>query len=385
MTSVIDSDQHLYETRTLWADHVDPGRRDEALAIVDDDDGYPWLTWRDQRLDIADVQLPGDTVAIGRHRQRRRQGLPPEYSYDDTLPPEYWDPKARATQLTSMGIDEAVLFPNFGLLWERRLSGSVDALTANMTAWNRWCEAVVTDGAGRLHPVAHLTLRDPEWLVGQLSSLSAAGIRLAMIAPAAVDGRPLSHPDHDRLWAAFVDHGVTPLFHVADQPRILDDAFYPDPDKSFVPALESIFLWVPPAIAVTDLIINGVLERYPELNLGIVELSSIWVPQYLLMLDGGWDFTSVLNGQEPVELSLRPSDYFQRQVKVSSFSFEQPSRLKAKAGDLFMCCSDYPHSEGTATPVEDYARGGDSAETGPGLFHDNVAALLGRPIRSAGR
>ncbi len=385
MTSVIDSDQHLYETRTLWADHVDPGRRDEALAIVDDDDGYPWLTWRDQRLDIADVQLPGDTVAIGRHRQRRRQGLPPEYSYDDTLPPEYWDPTARATQLTSMGIDEAVLFPNFGLLWERRLSGSVDALTANMTAWNRWCEAVVTDGAGRLHPVAHLTLRDPEWLVGQLSSLSAAGIRLAMIAPAAVDGRPLSHPDHDRLWAAFVDHGVTPLFHVADQPRILDDAFYPDPDKSFVPALESIFLWVPPAIAVTDLIINGVLERYPELNLGIVELSSIWVPQYLLMLDGGWDFTSVLNGQEPVELSLRPSDYFQRQVKVSSFSFEQPSRLKAKAGDLFMCCSDYPHSEGTATPVEDYARGGDSVETGPGLFHDNVAALLGRPIRSAGR
>ena len=348
-------------------------------------DGYPWLTWRDQRLDIADVQLPGDTVAIGRHRQRRRQGLPPEYSYDDALPPEYWDPTARATQLTSMGIDEAVLFPNFGLLWERRLSGSVDALTANMTAWNRWCEAVVTDGAGRLHPVAHLTLRDPEWLVGQLSSLSAAGIRLAMIAPAAVDGRPLSHPDHDRLWAAFVDHGVTPLFHVADQPRILDDAFYPDPDKSFVPALESIFLWVPPAIAVTDLIINGVLERYPELNLGIVELSSIWVPQYLLMLDGGWDFTSVLNGQEPVELSLRPSDYFQRQVKVSSFSFEQPSRLKAKAGDLFMCCSDYPHSEGTATPVEDYARGGDSAETGPGLFHDNVAALLGRPIRSAVR
>ena len=89
-----------------------------------------------------------------------------------------------------------------------------------------------------------------------------------MIAPAAVDGRPLSHPDHDRLWAAFVDHGVTPVFHVADQPRILDDAFYPDPDESFVPALESIFLWVPPAIAVTDLIVNGVLDRYPELKVG---------------------------------------------------------------------------------------------------------------------
>ncbi len=51
-----------------------------------------------------------------------------------------------------------------------------------------------------------------------------------MIAPAAVDGRPLSHPDHERLWSAFVEHGVTPVFHVADQPRVFDDAFYTDPD-----------------------------------------------------------------------------------------------------------------------------------------------------------
>ena len=93
-----------------------------------------------------------------------------------------------------MGIDEAVLFPNFGLLWERRLSGSLTALTANMAAWNRWSATVVADGAGRLHPVGHLTLRDPAWLERQLAALSSAGVRLAMIAPAAVDGRPLSIP-----------------------------------------------------------------------------------------------------------------------------------------------------------------------------------------------
>ena len=38
------------------------------------------------------------------------------------------------------------------------------ALTANMTAWNRWCASVVADGRGRVHPVAHLTLRDDAWL-----------------------------------------------------------------------------------------------------------------------------------------------------------------------------------------------------------------------------
>ncbi len=264
-----------------------------------------------------------------------------------------------------MGLDEAVVFPNFGLLWERRLSGSLPALTANMAAWNRWCATVVTDAGGHLHPVAHLTLRDPDWLVAQLADLASAGVRLGMIAPAAVDGRPLSHPDHERIWAAFVDHGITPVFHVADQPRVLDEAFYTDPEESFVPALESIFLWVPPAIAVTDLIVNGVLDRHPALRIGIVELSSIWVPQYLLMLDGGWDFTSTLNGGAPAELGLRPSEYFSRQVRVSSFSYEQPARLTAKSGDLFMCCSDYPHSEGTATPLQDYERGGSHAGQRP--------------------
>jgi predicted TIM-barrel fold metal-dependent hydrolase len=378
MTAIIDSDQHHFEARTLWADHIDPACRDDALSIDEDDLGYSWLTWRDRRLDIADVQRPGDTAAIGRRRQRCLQHLPSEYRYDEILPPHYADPAARARHLSVLGLDEAVLFPNFGLLWERRLSGSPVALTANMAAWNRWCATVVTEGGGRLHPVAHLTLRDPAWLEDQLAELSSAGVRLGMIAPAAVDGRPLSHRDHDRLWAAFVHHGVTPVFHVADQPRVIDEAFYTDPDESFVPVIESVFLWVPPAIAITDLIVNGTLARHPELRIGIVELSSVWVPQYLMMLDGGWQFTSALNGGPLSPLELPPSEYFRRQVRVSSFSYEQPARLTAKAGDLFMCCSDFPHSEGTATPIEDYERVGAVPGEAPGLFHDNIATLLTR-------
>jgi predicted TIM-barrel fold metal-dependent hydrolase len=378
VTAIIDSDQHLYEDRRLWEKHIDPGLRHEALTIVDDELGYPWLTWRGRRLDIADVQIPGDTTVLGQHRQRRRDQLPSEYSYDEALPDHYWDPAARARHLGLMGLDEAVVFPNFGLLWERRLSESLEAMTANMAAWNRWCATVVADGAGRLHPVAHLTLRDPDWLEAQLVELAAAGVHLGMIAPAAIDGKPLSHPDHDRLWAAFVENGVTPVFHVADQPRVLDDAFYTDPEDSFVPVIESVFLWVPPAIAVTDLIVNGTLARHPDLRIGIVELSSVWVPQYLMMLDGGWEFTAKLNGQHLAPLDLRPSEYFRRQVRISSFSYELPSRLMAKSGDLYMCCSDFPHSEGTATPVQDYSRSGCVPEGAAGLFHDNVTALLAR-------
>jgi len=376
MTAIIDSDQHLYEYRTMWVDHIDPQMRDDALRIEDDELGYAWLTWRGRRLDLADVQLPHDTAALGMHRQRQRAGEPSEYRYDEALPADYWDPATRARRLAGLGVDEAMLFPNFGLLWERDLSESLPALKANMTAWNRWCETVVAEGIGRLHPVAHLTLRDPHWLQDELDRLSAAGVRLAMIAPALVDGRPLSHPEHDPIWRSFVDHAITPCFHVADQPRVFEDAWYTDPPGSFVPALESVFLWTPVALAITDLIANGVLARHPDLRIGIVELSAIWVPMYLLMLDGGLEFVAIQNGQPLCELELKPSEYFRRQVRVSAFSYEQPERLRRKSSDLYMCCSDYPHSEGTATPVDDYRGISATPDVDPGLFHDNVAFLL---------
>jgi hypothetical protein len=78
---------------------------------------------------------------------------------------------------------------------------------------------------------------------------------------------------------------------------------------------------------------------------------------------------------------MRPSDYFRRQVRVSSFAYELPEHIRRQLGgdDLLMACSDYPHSEGTATPIDDYAatgKFGTTPERAPGLFHDNAAFLL---------
>ena len=380
MAPVVDSDQHLYESRSMWRDHIDPARREDALHIDDDELGYPWLTWRGRRLQPADVQRPGQTSALGTLHERIRAGLPPETRYDDELPRDYWDAAARAERLAAIGVDEAVVFPNFGLLWERTLDADLDALTANMTAWNRWCASVAIDGRGKVHPVAHVTLRDERWILAELARLERDGVHLAMVAPALVDGRPLSHTDHDRVWRAFVEHGVRPVFHVADQRRPFADAWYTDPADAFVSTLDSVFLWTAAALACTDLILNGALERHPDLRIGIVELSAVWVPMFLMMLDGGTQFTTKLNGRPVYPLAMKPSEYFRRQVRVSSFSYELPSRLIGQTGDLYMCCSDYPHSEGTSTPLADYvgsARPVRPADA-PGLFGENVSMLLTR-------
>jgi hypothetical protein len=76
-------------------------------------------------------------------------------------------------------------------------------------------------------------------------------------------------------------------------------------------------------------------------------------------------------------LTLKPSEYFARQVRVAAFPVEGVDEIVDQAGDIFMGCSDYPHTEGTLTPHEDYLANNRMApDAYPGFFGDNVGFLL---------
>jgi predicted TIM-barrel fold metal-dependent hydrolase len=371
---LIDCDSHLFEPGDVWARYADPADRDVALRMTTDELGYSWLMWGDQKVTLAEPHIPGKVDGIGQYRQRMLQGLPSTLNYPEFAAP-YSEPDVILRHLDDVGFDAAVLFPNYGITWERTLAHDLRATLANMTAWNRWIADVAAAGGGRLHPVAHVSLRDLDWLDSQLTALSSAGVRMALMAPALVDGRPLSHPALARAWAAFVDHGVTPVFHVANQPRPFDDAWYGEDLLGGVNPLSTIFLWQAAALAITDLILNGVLERHEDLRMGVMELSARWVPNHLQIMDGSWRFTSRFNG-EATPLSMEPSAYFRRQVRVAAFPQEQPETLITGAGELFMACSDYPHTEGTNTPFADYGGIGAAPDAHPGFWGDNAAFLL---------
>src|SRR5438105_3434935 len=209
--AIIDADQHLYEPRTMWRDFIDPAHRADALAIEDDDLGYAWLTWRHRKLYPAEVQHPGKAKEIGELRTRMERGERPEVSYDELIDPSYTDAKARVDRLDEWGLDAAVVLPNFGLLWEELLASDIRALCANMRAFNRWIGEQQADGGGRLFGVAHVTLRDRDWLFEELRTLADRGVKLAMTAPAHLDGVALSDPSIDPVSDTLVVHDITPV------------------------------------------------------------------------------------------------------------------------------------------------------------------------------
>lgn len=379
MTAIIDADMHLYEGRTTWLDHAPRSQKHLALRIADDELGHAWLSLGDRRVHIAEIHHPGDVVKMGEYRRRVREHQRPLVHYDDALPPEFHDPGARRDQLDYMGLDGTVLFPNYGLLWERPLRDDLDVTRTNMSAWNRYAIAVAQQGRGRLHPVAHVTLRDVEWLRSELQLLARSTVRLAMVAPALVDGRRLSHPALDDAWRAFEESGITPVFHVAAFPRPFDDAWYENDPDQVTPVLSSSFLSAAPAMAIADMAVNGCFARHPQLRLGVMELTARWLPLFLRHLDGAFSFHAAFEGRPLAELELAPSEYVLRHVRVAAFADEEPARLAAEAGDnIFMFCSDYPHAEGTADPLGHYQEAGArvAGHDRDRLYGGNVAWLL---------
>jgi predicted TIM-barrel fold metal-dependent hydrolase len=376
----IDVDQHLFEERTTWVDHIDPAFREDALAIADDEAGWPWLTWRGQRLYPVEVQHPARPQEIAANRRRMQRGEPAPASYEELLPASYGGGSARLAALDEGGLEACVLFPNFGLIWEHMLASAPEARRANARAYNRWMAESLHGADGRLFGVAHLVLDDPEWAAGELRHLASDGIRLAMVGPAPVDGRPLSHPDLDPVWAAFCETGIAPVFHVAGFESPLHPAWHAGDPEAGDRIMDSIFLWVAPAVALANMIIYGTLERFPELRIGVIELSAGWVPNFLLNIDGAFDFYTVRHGGPVHPLADRPSDYFLRQVRVAALPYEAPAYLIKKVGaDTFMIGSDWPHAEGVAHPREDNEASVASLpdEARRKALHDNAAWLLG--------
>jgi predicted TIM-barrel fold metal-dependent hydrolase len=349
---IIDVDQHLFESRTTWSEFIEPAHRGDALSITDDQGGWPWLTWRDERLTSLEVPIPERSSLIGDDRLRRLRGDRAPASFEELIPDSYRSAGARLASLDEFGLDAAVMFPNYGLLWEQRLASDRAAQRANARAYNRFVAGVCADGDDRLFAVAHVMLHDPAWAVEEIARVRAEGVRLAMVAPAPVDGKPLSHADFDSVWAAFSDHGVAPVFHVSEFESPLHPAWRQGEAEDGERLFDSIFLYLAPAVALADLILNGTLERFPDLRVGVVELTASWVPHFLLHIDGASDFYALRHGEPYRRLGARPSEYFLRQVRVASLPYEMPNRLVPRVGDdTYMIGSDWPHAEGVADPI----------------------------------
>ena len=132
-----------------------------------------------------------------------------------------------------------------------------------------------------------------------------------------VDGRRLSHPDFDPVWAQMTDLGLRPTFHIgAFAERVIDDGWQSNDVIQYMTVQSLVMNGLEAQIAVADLILNGVFDRHPDLTWIITEYSVGWLPELQFRLDVGFDMHYTVTAKHNVDLALRPSEYVARNLRL---------------------------------------------------------------------
>jgi predicted TIM-barrel fold metal-dependent hydrolase len=400
---IFDFDQHLFEYPNMWMDHCDPDKKDLALEMTRDELGYPWLWSRatNQLMFIYAKTVPEDGfVSFFGPWQNWKDRKPAEIDYVADMPATCTEPKARVEQLDELGIDKTILLPHFGAVWGRYVYDRLDIIRANLTAWNRWAVTVRQEGGGRLEPSGHVTLRggNLDWLEKELAYLGKNGIKSAFLSYGLVDGRRMSHPDHDRAWQAFVDNGIVPVFHIQDadvRASGLEEGWFVDAGDPLFTALDMTFSHLGVQVAAADLILNGVFDKFPALKFATVELTAGWIGPLIGATEGIPGSTgNVVNGpgldisygyeaiarRHTVQLKRQPSEYLLDHFRSTVNPMEPiKAYFDTGFGKNLMFGSDWPHSEGWNKPLTAFRSkmDGVTAEQDSKFFGGTAAELLG--------
>jgi predicted TIM-barrel fold metal-dependent hydrolase len=134
--------------------------------------------------------------------------------------------------------------------------------------------------------------------------------------------------------------------------------------------------------SLTALILDGILDRYPRLKFGVIEQGGSWAPGWMRMLDSAKDAFHK-NEERLQRLSLKPSEYVQRQVRITPYPSEDAGWIIDQTGpDVCMFSSDYPHVEGGRNPLGRFERstaGIDDARH-QRFYCDNFVDLMGSAL-----
>jgi predicted TIM-barrel fold metal-dependent hydrolase len=199
-----------------------------------------------------------------------------------------------------------------------------------------------------------------------------------LLAKGLVDGLRPSHPDVDRAWALFVEHGVSPVFHVGSTAGMLVGRAWTENDPwPAMPLLPLMLMGMDVKLVLADLILNGVFERHPELRVGVMELGVKWVAEMIERMDNTVRVYSELTGGELAPLSELPSETLRRRVTFGAFSHEA-KEFATELADVLMYSGDYPHPEGLANSVAEYRAivGPLAADVDAALYGGNAAKLI---------
>jgi predicted TIM-barrel fold metal-dependent hydrolase len=240
----------------------------------------------------------------------------------------------------------------------------------------------------RLLPVGYVPLADLGRAAAMADEALAQGCAALMIASACPPGHSPSHVGLDPVWARAQEARIPVVFHVGGGGQLLDPAYFenglpPVPDfhggDDNFRSVDYIAIQYPVMQTLGVLVIDGVLDRFPDLRVGVIEQGASWLPSLMRTLDSSADAFR-RNEERLQRLELRPSEYIRRQVRVTPYPHEDAGWIVEQSGEEVCCFStDFPHVEGGRNPIGRFDRSlaGLPEPAIRRFYRDNFVDLMG--------
>jgi predicted TIM-barrel fold metal-dependent hydrolase len=341
MDWVIDCDAHITEPGDLWTSRLPARWRDRAPHIVRDPDSG-WDLWQ-----VGDERafLPvGHTAVAG-----WKEPFPAAPTCFEQVPKAAWEPRARLEYLDSIGVWAQVQYPNVGGFGNQGFLGLGDPelMLACVRAYNDFLTEWCSEDARRLVPVMATPFWDVEAAVAEIERCAALGHKGILFSGEPQNlGMPLIGDRHwDPIWSAAQETGLPVSFHIGSSN--FEEGFSPERFAAHgigaTVARATVSLFLENGKQLVDLLLSGVLPRFPRLKVVSVESGIGFIPFVLEAVDYTFEYSQVRRDRP--EFEMRPSEYFRRQVYGCWFFEELAPRhqLEQIGVDNVLFETDYPH------------------------------------------
>jgi predicted TIM-barrel fold metal-dependent hydrolase len=380
--TVHDADAHVVETPDFFFPFADPAIRPRLAPLY-----------------VSTVK-PGEEHFIDVLRRRHKDPAYRARDEEEILVRKNWSATGsflkedRPRALDLLGFSSQLVFNTFAnkTLCAAEHGDDVELAYGMARAHNR----ALVDFCSvdpRLLATGYVPLADFERARAMARETIELGCKALLVASACPKGHSPSHVGLDPVWAQAQEAGLPVVFHVGGGGRLLDPSYFVNglpavPDfhggaENFR-SIDTMAIPHPVMQTLATLVIDGVLERFPRLRFGVIEQGASWVPSFLRQLDAVYD-AFARHEERLRKLTLRPSEYVRRQVRVTPYPVEDVGWLVAQAGpEMFLFSSDYPHVEGGRNPIKRFEESlsGAPEDVRRRFYCDNFVDLMGAGLAS---
>lgn len=333
---IIDAELHVMEPVDLWQRYIDPEFKSRAPYRMNEG------KWDIRTVVEGEVMASMTDYNWPAMSEAEDSALGERYAEEIAV---NFDPASQVRAMDKEGLDLAVLYPTSGMYITAKNGMDPRFAEAACRAYNNWLYDYIQEAdPKRMFGAAALSPHDVETAIAEARrAVKDLGFKAVFLRPNMYNNRPWHDSHYDPLWETVQDLNVPVGFHETTGSRMPATGADRFPDDLGIAHIATHS--VEQMMACMDIIMGGVMERFPRLQFGFLEGQCGWLPFWLDRMDDHYEWRHPYG--EMQHLKIKPSEYFQRQgyAAVECDEVFVSHVVEAIGDERLVTTSDYPHGD----------------------------------------